>query len=338
MDKELALGILIEDSTPALLRVDPPNPIWRLNNNGRRWYFTLIDNVPKLYASVTTFIKQSLPQAPQLMKWIADVGYDESRAIMEEKAHYGTFMHIQIAELLIKREYDLDKLRIRMLQYAKEHNIPDSFVEQSKEMAKDILAFAQFAKDCEVEPLAIEIVLYHPEDGYAGAIDLVCKMTVEESGYFGEVYKTGEQKGQPKLTKGKVEVRAIVDFKSGRKGFYESHEIQLQAYKEMWDIHFPTMPINRLYNWSPKDWRDRPSYNLTDQTNKKSLRKLPYLVAIAKLENKGAEEMTSMFFKGNISLDSDFTENITNQSLIDIIMGAKITNDAELTDKGTENN
>src|SRR5690606_1373581 len=127
------------------------------------------------------------------------------------------------------------------------------------EIKKDILAFAQFMIAKNVKPIAIEIVLFHPEDNYAGAIDIVCEMDEEEKGFFGETYASGARKGEPKESKRTIRVNAIVDIKSGRKGFHESHEIQLHAYKEMFQVHFPDVPIHRVYNWSPKDWRNTPS-------------------------------------------------------------------------------
>ena len=57
----------------------------------------------------------------------------------------------------------------------------------------------------------------------------------------------------------------MIDFKSGRKGFYESHVHQLYLYKDMWEENYPDIPVQSVFNWSPKDWRKSPTYNFECQ-------------------------------------------------------------------------
>jgi hypothetical protein len=201
-------------------------------------------------------------------------------------------------------------------------NIPLDRLSWADELKRDVLAFAQFMIDCNVKPLAIEICLYHPTDGYAGAIDIVCELDIEEKGFFGEVYASGANKGNPKETKQVRRVRAIVDIKSGRKGFYESHEIQLQAYKEMWNIHFPAeegfIDDIKLYNWSPKEWRSAPSYNLKDQTESRNAKKLPYLVSLAKIEDDKRTNMVTLI-NGSIDLVKGLGDNISEMTFNELI-------------------
>jgi hypothetical protein len=198
------------------------------------------------------------------------------------------------------------------------HNLPQDKLSWADELKKDVLAFAQFMIDKNVKPLAIEICLYHPTDGYAGAIDIVCEMDDEVKGFFGETYASGANKGQPKESKRIERVRAIVDIKSGRKGFYESHEIQLKAYEDMWNIHFPKKPIDRLYNWSPKDWRSAPGYNLKDQTNSPNAYKLPHLVALAKIEDEKRSNVITVI-SGEIDLLKGLSSNVAEKTFVDLI-------------------
>ncbi len=301
-----------------------PAPIYRLKSKGQRYYYDWgIDGEPRFFVSVTTMIKNTMPTSPQLIKWIADKGYEESQEFAEERANYGTFMHIQIGELLINGTYDLDKLKEKLKAYIEEQKLPSSLIEWEDDLKKDILAFAQFMIDHDVKPLAVEIILTNPEDGYAGAIDLICEMTDEEKGYFGEVYKSGPRAGQPKETKQEKRFRAVVDFKSGRKGFYPEHEIQVHAYKKMWNLNFDQYPLEKVYNWSPKDWKGKtPTYNLKDQTNSKQALKLPYLTELASIER---ESRTSDIIvpHGLIEPKRGLNNNILSLTLSEIVKEAR---------------
>lgn len=270
--------------------IEPPIRMYRLNAGGNRYYYNYPhDNAePEFYPSVTTIISQTLPKSKYLEKWGWDNfhSYEEKNAFVDERAYYGTFLHIQIADFLINKNYNLDELKGKLKQYIECEKLPFKFINYADELKKDMLSFAKFCIDTNLKPLAIEIVLAHPDNCYGGAIDLVCELDLEIKCFHGEVYKTGKRKGQPKQTVKRERVRAIGDFKSGRKGFYESHKIQLKAYQEMWNVNYPNIPVDYTFNWSPKEWRNEPSYNLEDQTNSKECEKLPHLIEIAKIQNR----------------------------------------------------
>lgn len=303
---------------------EQPETVYRLDSSGHRYYYTFDeDGKPRFYVSVTTLIKQTLPTSPSLVKWIADMGYEESQRYAQERAHYGTFMHSQIAELLIARSYNLDTIRDRLKLFIESEQLPSDFMGYADDIKKDILAFAQFMKDTDLKPLAIELVLTNPEDGYAGAIDLAAELTIEEKGFFGEVYKTGVNAGKPKETKRHRRIRAIIDFKSGRKGFFPEYEIQLHAYMKMWNMHFEAHPIDKVFNWSPKEWRGKiPTYNFKDQTDSKNAKKLPFLVELARIEDEKRDN-TIVSCTGIINLDNGLESNITELSLSEVVKKRK---------------
>ena len=178
-------------------------------------------------------------------------------------------------------------------------NLPDKFYNENlTKIRKDVLAFAQFVKDWNVKPLAVEIGLVHPDYHFAGCIDLPCVMT------------------DPKT--GKV-FTAIVDFKSGRKGFYEEHELQLHLYRSMWNVNYPGMPVSRVFNFSPKDWRLAPSYNLKDQTDSPNAKKLPHLLALAAIEDENRDN-TLTIVRGVLDLDKGkISDNVLTLSLAELI-------------------
>jgi hypothetical protein len=299
-----------------------PQPIYRLKSNGNRYYYTFTNGEPTFFISVTTLIRSTLPTPFELIKWMAEKGMEESKAITEERAGYGTMLHICIGELLINRKFDLELLSEKILVFASSEKIaPETALAWMDDLKQDILSFAQFMIDNNVRPLAIEIMLTHPEDKYAGAIDLVCSMTISETGFWGDVYLSGDKKGKPKATKKEIDIMCIIDFKSGKKGFYESHEIQLEAYRQMWNCNYPQHPILRTFNWSPNNWRGAtPTYKLKEQTTAPSRRKLPYLISLAQIEEQRRGN-TVILTEGLINVDHGITPNIREVSLYELVKG-----------------
>ena len=281
--------------------IEPKYKVYQLNSKGHRYYYRYDEQgQPEFFPSVTTILNQTLPKPYNLVSWIADKGMEEAERIKAERAAYGTFMHAEFEELLINRKYDLDSLKGKLKDYIDYQHLAADFIYYADDLKKDMLAFAQFILDYDVRPLAVEISLVHPTKHYAGMIDCPCNM-----------------KASPKSTE---RINAIVDFKSGRKGFYEGCEIQLHLYKDMWNENFPDLPITRLFNFSPKDWRKAPTYNLKDQTDSENAAKIPALLEIAAIEDSKRENrFTSVF--GDINLDGnvDLTANIVSMTLAELI-------------------
>ena len=301
---EIVPGMTVEEMTAMFFDgalIEPPYKVWQLNSKGHRYYYKFDDNgTPEFYPSVTTILSQTMPQSPFLIKWIADKGIDEAERYKAERAVYGTFMHAQFEELIINRVYDLDGLKAKLKDYIDNNKLPADFIYYADDFKKDILAFAQFVLDYDVKPLAVEIALVHPVHNYAGMIDLPCTM----------LSKPGS----------KEYINAIVDFKSGRKGFYEEAEIQLHLYAMMWNENFPDIPIDRVFNFSPKDWRKKPTYNLKDQTDSPNAKKIPYLLELAAIEDEKRDN-TFTAVSGEISLDNepDLTNNIVSLTLAELV-------------------
>lgn len=281
--------------------IEPPYKVFQLNSKGHRYYYRFDENgQPEFFPSVTTILSQTLPKSPFLIEWIASKGMDEAERYKAERAAYGTFMHAQFEELIINRVYNLDDLKEKLKTYIEVNRLPDNFIYYADDLKKDVLAFAQFVKDYDVRPLAVEIALVHPYYKYAGMIDLPCTMLRNPGGT--------------------ERINAIVDFKSGRKGFYEEAEIQLHLYKMMWNVTFEEHPITNVFNFSPKDWRKKPSYNLKDQTDSPNAAKIPALLEIAAIEDDKRDNIFTAV-SGSISLDEpqDFTDNVISLTLAELI-------------------
>lgn len=311
--KEIAPGMTVKEIRAVYFNADalkePAYRLFQLNSYGHRYYYRFNDaGEPEFYPSVTTLLKQVMPTAPALLDWMIANGKDGSTEKRDLAAAYGTFMHGEFEKLIINRRYDFDSVQAAMLAYMERENLPEKvFAEWLPKVRKDVLAFAQFIKDWNVKPLAVEIGLYHPKFHYAGCLDLPCVMT------------------DPKTVKS---FTALVDFKSGRKGFYEEHELQLHLYKDAWNYWYESMPITRVFNFSPKDWRTKPTYNLKDQTDSVNAKKLPYLLALATIEDEKRDN-TLTIVRGVLDLDNGkIADNILNLSLAELIKTKSSEKDA----------
>lgn len=302
---EIIPGMTVEEMTAMFFDektlIEPPYKVWQLNSKGHRYYYRYDDaGNPEFFPSVTTILSLTLPKAPHLINWIANKGIEEAERYKGERAAYGTFMHAAFEELLINRAYDLDGLKGKLKEYIEVYRLLDDFIYYADDLKKDVLAFAQFVLDYDVRPLAVEIALVHPYYKYAGMIDCPCTMRA----------KIGSDD----------RINAIVDFKSGRKGFYEESEIQLGMYRDMWNVNFEKFPVTRIFNFSPKDWRKKPSYNLKEQTESPNIRKIPYLLEIAAIEDEKRDN-TFTAVNGMVVLDDnpDLSQNVISLSLAELI-------------------
>ena len=299
------------------LRV-PNFRLYQLNTKGTRYYYILDDmGNPTFFPSVTTILHEVSPRNPFLEKWRAEMGLKEAEAYTQERANYGTFLHGQIEKLLVARSYDLDNLKAELAKYVEREQLPLSFVNYAEDLKRDMLAFAQFAIDYDIQPLCIEQSLYSSK-GYAGMIDLVANMRVYTTA---EEAKAREKKGEKWTEKDEEKyserIIAMVDFKSGRKGFYESHIHQLYLYRDMWAEHYPDLPIQSVFNWSPKDWRKTPSYNFECQDDAIDPRITACLLEQYQLRKTETKSVTLV--DGLISLSDGLSANYRTLSLDELV-------------------
>lgn len=253
----------------------PKQTIYRYNGGATRYYYTL-DGGFKILASGTTLVKDGF--APDEFSIKALEGW-RNKLVSEGKnpakelthlANKGTLMHMAFSNLIQGEQIPIRGLH----NYLKRMNTPHMSKESKEhvikyylnDLRKAILAFIQWMQDYNVEPLATELMIASTTDRAATAVDLICNLDVKEKGFYGELYKSGEKKGQPKETTEVRRVTAIVDFKSGQ-NFYDSHELQLLLNKRWMAEVYPEIKIEKLYNFSSKDWLSSPTYNFKDQTD-----------------------------------------------------------------------
>ena len=233
-----------------------------------RWYYE--PDGDAFYPSVTTVIGATTPMSYGLQQYLMD--HRDPEGYRDERAAYGTWLHKAAAAYLIEGEYDLDNIPASLEIDAIEAGLNPSALDWHDRAKKDILAWALFCREHSVRPLAIEVML-KSEDGYAGAVDLVCRMTIG-SGANGNFLKRDD---------GGEEITAIIDIKSGK--IYPDHAIQLHMYKQMVEENWPDMRIDRVFNWTSRDWRTTPSYQINDQTDSDEQHLIPHLVGQFKARN-----------------------------------------------------
>lgn len=287
--------------------LEKPRQIFRLQHEGNRYYYSFDqEGEPRFYISITSLCDKQAPKPPHLIKWIAERGIESAEEYRDKRAEYGTFLHIQCGELLLNKKYDLEQLAFRLEEYLKANHLPISWIREfSSELKKDVLSFAQFLKDYDVEPIAIEMPLASDLYGCASTIDIVCRMNAAN------YVKTPIED--------RKKVWAIIDIKSGKKGFNESHEVQLFMGKIAFEENFPeTAKIERMYNWAPCDWWKAPSYKLKDQTEAKGQRKLEYYLHLQAIDEDGSEKYITVT-GGNIDLSQDLTNNYKSQPYTEIV-------------------
>lgn len=271
-----AVDIVIEEKQYDYLSVDLPRPtnfIRRFQQGNNRFYYTLNEaNEIKLYSSATTLIKDGYAEdTSALEKWRNTLRAEGKNPEYELNylAMRGTIMHFLLGDFIQGKNVTLNALKAYVAENAPElttkYLYEEVFAKDTLWLTKSILAFAQFVKDYNVKPLALELIMASNRYDVASPIDMICTMEIEEKGYFGEVYKTGANKGEPKESKQKRTVVAVVDFKSGN--FYDKHYLQLQLYKRIIQENYPQLEVERFYNWSPKDWISSPTYNLKEQSD-----------------------------------------------------------------------
>lgn len=294
LDEELALIV-------------PGTRLFRVDSTGDRYYYQIgLDQLPVFYLSMTSFIKSVAPSSKPLIDWRVRLGAEESDEAMRVAAAYGTFMHTRIAEFMRDGYYDHRDTLPALSDYCSYEGIPARFFGQwLDDLENDMLSFAQFVIDRKVKPLAIEFPACGPE-GLAGMIDLPCQMDWD-----------GKR------------VVAIVDFKSGRKGFYDEHALQLRGYQHLWNNIWNGTPYmaTHTFNWAPVNWRGKPNYKLQNQTDAPAAARFPYYLEIFRLDGRRNPSMPFKRLLGPIEFGEPLDGKFEVLNMVDFVT-RKIKDDA----------
>lgn len=180
--------------------VDPKRGIVQVTTSDERWYLKssqdAISGLP-VYTPVpsVTWIAGFWPKGVQFYKWLADKGWDEAEAAKSAAGDKGSKVHLAIEMILNGEEFRIDTKVL--------NKTTEQLEELSYEELLCVKSFCDWREEVKPEVLATEIVIFSEVNGYAGTVDLVCKI-----------------EGVP----------YVIDFKTSKQVWRE-HELQISAYR-----------------------------------------------------------------------------------------------------------
>ena len=259
--------------------------IFREDVKGLRYYIRVNEeNRISIAPSVTSIISCTRPLARHLIDWMIRNGAEKIEWFKEQSANYGTFIHVVFSEILCGKTYELnkdsllEKMKVWFLSYQYDFDECMKWYKMEKrDIQKDVYSFMCWVRDFEIEPVAIEYILMSPvrktffcrdenteEKNRLKSADSMGCMNEKEKRNCSECEQAvaiNDMAGAidlvclARLKKDQEKQRIIVDWKTGLKGFYDEHAIQLRMYREMWNMENPDYPIEKIYNFAPKGYR-----------------------------------------------------------------------------------
>lgn len=219
-------------------------------SNGRFYRQIREDQEPNegpWFPSVTTVINQTLSKGPFFNKWLCGLlNYEEYQKILDETSLLGEIVHKFCMDLVRGRSLDLkrpflsevnDKDKLLSTSLFNFNSIDVSGAEYSKRLED----FEAFWEEFEPIPLAVEIPLLNPT-----MHDTITHFHEDGSSVIPvELYHVYPFAGQPDLICKIKDETWLIDWKTGS-SLWDSHELQVTAYKILWDSLFPDYQIERL--------------------------------------------------------------------------------------------
>jgi hypothetical protein len=142
-----------------------------------------------------TWITHFYPKGEAFLRWYAKHGWDEAEALKSAAGDKGSKIHLAIADLLEGNAVKIDSKYLN-----KSTGVVEELTANEYEA---VMSFLEWYLEAKPEVVAFEYVVFNSAEGYAGTVDLKCKLG-------GEVW--------------------ILDVKSGP-DVHPEHELQVSAYK-----------------------------------------------------------------------------------------------------------
>lgn len=180
--------------------VDKKRDIIQVTVADERWYLKSSKDKKTglpIYRGVpsVTWIAGYYPKGIGFYKWLADKGWDEAEALKSAAGDKGSRVHLAIEQILSGEEFRIDT---KVMDKSS-----SEMVELSLEELICVKSFCDWRDAVKPEILATEITVFSEKHGYAGTVDLICRID-------GILY--------------------VVDFKTSKQVWME-HELQVSAYR-----------------------------------------------------------------------------------------------------------
>jgi hypothetical protein len=147
-----------------------------------------------------TWIAGFWPKGVGFYKWLADKGWDEAEAAKQAAGDKGSRVHLAIERILRGEEFRIDT-KVEDRSRSTEQELATS--ELTYEELLCVLSFIDWRKTVKLEVIATEITVFSEIHGYAGTVDLICRID-----------------GVP----------YVIDFKTSKQ-VWKEHELQISAYR-----------------------------------------------------------------------------------------------------------
>jgi len=231
--------------------------IYRVEIGGLRHYRR---ESGRIYKSLTTFLDAVMPSNKFLNRWREQMavelgGGDKAEEYVQKTADYGTALHIAVAEYCRNSGVEWSEFEQWAFTFLGDMGFQNSTLSYAHaELINDFAALLQFFHDYRVEVIAVELPVW-TDAGVATLIDLIVEMDAKNY-----TEKTEIEKRQ--------RMKAIINLKSGKKGFFENHVFQLDGERQMFNETYGGIfgNVDTVCNLAPNDWRETPTYKFKNQT------------------------------------------------------------------------
>jgi hypothetical protein len=303
--------------------------VYRIDVAGLRHYIR--EKNGQTYKSLTTFLSAVMPKNRFLQSWreemAADLGSPEKLdEWMEKVADYGTALHIAVADYCRNgyvNWYDFEDWAYNYLTGA---GLKAGTLQTAvRELTKDFAGILQFFYDYDVRVIAVEIPVFISA-GVATLVDLVVEM--DEKNY------------QATPVEKRKRISAIINLKSGKSGSsFEDHILQLVGERWAFNETYSQSIVN-VFNLSPSNWKETPSYKLTNHTKtveeKEYVDQFQMYLQLAKTRGVLSEPTkTFPMFKGVTEYGENPTNALTLRSYNEFAQERISTYEKELTKDST---
>jgi hypothetical protein len=264
--------------------------------------------------SLTTFIGKSnvVDDSTLLNNWrgkaLEELGSNSKvDEFVDMTASFGTILHVCVGNFCKSGIVNWLELEFEIYDMLKAKGFSgDVLMRAQRELIRDFACIVEFFHQYKVEVLAVEIPVFYKK--IATCIDIVAYMNAIPNKEIGDCDRD----------------RCLINLKSGKKGTFSSHQMQLlgelKCFNETFKMPFGGA-IKKVYNLCPTDWQTEPSFKLYDHSDKIIELEAEFNNRYQRLEISGIfDKMDNCVFSkfvGETKFGQSSINNIFKSSLMD---------------------